>query len=260
MTNNEKIIVSMTTISSRIDSITPCLKSLLEQNYDNYEVILNISESPYLIDAGISKEIAQREIPKDIKLSFVENTGPYRKLLPTLQNCSDNTPIITVDDDVIYPNNFISTLITANSIYDCPIAFRGREITVNDKRINNYNGWKKNNLTGSGMAKLPTGKDGILYRKRYFHKNVFNIDLAKKIAPTTDDIWFKWHTALNGFNSVLIFNSLLESFDCVQTDGDSLFESFNKHTNNDHVIFNIENYMKIHYGWTLYSEIKGSNE
>lgn len=255
MNKSENIIVSLTTISSRIKNLSLCLKSLLDQNYLNYEIHLNISSGPYLIDKGISRALVKKTIPSGVKVFFVENSGPYRKLIPTLSRCGANDTIITVDDDVIYPNTLISTLTAANKIYDCPIAYRGREITCDSKKIANYGYWKKTALTGSGMAKLPTGKDGVLYKKRYFHSNVFNIELAQKLAPTTDDLWFKWHTALNGYPSVLIFNNLDESFNCIEDVGDNLFESFNKHTNNDIVVSNLESYMKSKMHWTLHSEI-----
>lgn len=256
MRNSEKIIVSLTTIDSRISAVGECLRTLLRQNYGNYEVRLNVSKDPYLLDKGVSENFVSECVPDGVSVVFVENTGPYRKLLPVLETVDENDIVVTVDDDVIYPDNFLSTLVAANMVYDCPIAYRGRDITIDSGGISGYGKWRKSNLTGSALSKLPTGKDGVLYRRRYFHRGVFDIDAAKALAPTTDDLWFKWHTAINGKDSVLLFDSLSESFDSIGCADVSLFESFNKHTNNDVVVCNLEKYMSSKYGWSMFSELR----
>ncbi|MCB0417264.1 MAG: hypothetical protein KDD39_06415, partial [Bdellovibrionales bacterium] len=46
-------------------------------------------------------------------------------------------------------------------------------------------------------AYFPTGKDGVLYRPRFFDERIFNKDFLRK-CPTNDDIWFRAGTIANG--------------------------------------------------------------
>lgn len=252
----ENVIISLTTISSRFAQMNTVLGHLLEQDYKNFEIRVHISKEAYLLDKGISEIGDDALADPRIKYIFVENTGPYRKLMPTLAEFFDtNQAIVTVDDDVIYPSNFLSTLLVANQIFNCPIAFRGRRMKFNTATISPYAQWYKSELSGCSMDNLPTGKDGILYRPSYFHKDVLNINKALELAPTTDDLWFKWHTMLGNKPTALLFSSLAESFDVSCETNETLFDNFNKHTNNDQVIQSLEEYFKHKYSKTMLSSI-----
>lgn len=258
---NEKVIISLTTISSRIAQINMVLNHLLKQDYENFEIRVHISKDSYLLDKGILDIDDNVLCDPKIKYIFVKNTGPYRKLIPVLNEFwGTHQAIVTVDDDVIYPSNLLSTLLVANQIFDCPIAFRGRKIKFDKTTILPYNQWQKTELSSCSISNLPTGKDGIFYRPSYFHKDVLDIDKAVELAPTTDDLWFKWYTVLNEKPSVLLFNSLADSFDVANETNETLFDSFNKHTNNDQVIQNLEEYFKHKYSKTMLINIHNGED
>lgn len=250
----EKVIVTLTTISTRIANVHRVIESLLQQSYPNFEVRLYVSCSPYLLDEGVSTlpESLKRLRGPRFGVHYTENTGPYRKLMPALMEFrGTNRLLVTVDDDVIYPKDFLATLVTAETVYRCPVAYRGRRITLISGQIGPYKSWKKTMLAGCKGENLPTGKDGVLYRPSYFHDAVLDLDVAMKAAATTDDLWFKWHTALAGYPSVLLFDSLSASFATTGDEGVSLFDSFNKHTNNDMVVQALELYAQQKHGITL---------
>lgn len=244
----EKVIVSLTTISSRIHRLHKVIESLLSQTYQNYIIHLYISHEPYLLDDGISSipnnlHALEKSFDKFI-IKFTNNTGPYRKLLPTLTEFWGCKQIlVSVDDDVIYPPHFLATLVAAERLHHCPVAFRGRRATIDSGNFNKYSHWLKNNQAGKTMLNVPTGRDGVLYRPSYFLKNVLDIDSALHLAKTADDLWFKWNTTLNGYPSCLLSDSLSHSFDSVDgsfNSGPNLFESFNEHGKNDAVVCALE--------------------
>jgi hypothetical protein len=252
----EKVIVTLTTISSRLCNVHRVIETLLSQNYNNYAIRLYLSREEYLLDMGVNN------IPKSVaglvsdkfSIVFTENIGPFRKLLPALSEFWGSDQIlITVDDDVLYSQDFISTLVTANHLFKKPVAYRGRRINLTKEGIAPYSSWAKTNLVGDSILNVPTGKDGILYRPTYFHPAVLDLQMAKEVAPTTDDLWFKWHTASVGISSVLLFDSLSESFPSLESEGETLFDSFNKHANNDQVVTRLEEYALKVFGKRLFS-------
>ena len=106
--NNLRIVGSLTTISSRINTLHKVIESLYIQTYKLDNLYLFISKDKYLIDEGI------KNIPNNLEkyidngfliIEFVENTGAYRKMLPIIKkfNKDNNTIITYFDDDWIYP-------------------------------------------------------------------------------------------------------------------------------------------------------------
>jgi len=114
-----KVILSLTTIPERLGDVKrkncglpDCLKSLLNQNYENFEVHLNIPDVygvkniEYIIPDHIYELCDQY---KKLKLQRCKDFGPPTKIIPTIQNVSDSEAIIiVVDDDFVYHEEMIN--------------------------------------------------------------------------------------------------------------------------------------------------------
>jgi len=113
-TNNEKIIVTLTTWKLRIGNMPVVLTSILNNTKKPHKIILNLS----------SEEFPQKEqeLPNEVIRFFEEHNdiceihwvdGPnyknWKKTLPTLKRYP-NDCIVNIDDDFIYPNDMIETL------------------------------------------------------------------------------------------------------------------------------------------------------
>lgn len=269
----ERIYVCMTTIDSRIDRIKPVVDSLLSQTVKPYRININISKEPYLLDKGIDESNpVLKEICSDpvVIINWVENIGPYRKIYPFLekhfaQSVTKEKVFITIDDDTLYPDYFVERLyakyIETNNI----VAFRGRCIEMGDSAIGAYDTWTwgKDEMT---FRNLPTGKDGIIYSTRFFSKDFLNINKIKEIAPTVDDLWIKWHCALNGVKSQILnpeaCSSDYKSFPVVDYSkeyrGNSLYAMLNSKKaggKNDTAVENLESFFLEEYGYNLKSLI-----
>lgn len=115
-TNNPLFILTLTTIPSRLISphqfdIQYCIDSLLNLNYDNYEIHFNIPHTfkltgedyvlpEWLIEYGKKYE--------ELKIFRMEDLGSVTKLIPTLKRITDpDQYILVVDDDIVYRENLI---------------------------------------------------------------------------------------------------------------------------------------------------------
>lgn len=107
------IIVSFTTIDSRIKYIEPMVNSLLNQTLKPDKINLYVSDEKSVLNNGIKKNqipsfINKLVNEKKINLIYTKDIGPHTKLIPCLkEHWNKNCIIITVDDDRIYPANFI---------------------------------------------------------------------------------------------------------------------------------------------------------
>lgn len=206
-----EIIVTLTTIHSRLPYVPQVVKSLINQTLQPVRIHLNISHEPYLLDAGIAADnpilLELMKLPR-LQINWVANTGPYRKIWHFLEGHfsqpeAQDRLFVTVDDDTLYPEYFLQRLYKKYLQHDCIIAFRGRHIEVEQQTLSPYDRWTWGQ-DQSSLKNLPTGKDGILYNTKFFTKDFLNMAEAISHAPTADDLWIKWHCALNGVPAVIL--------------------------------------------------------
>ena len=246
----EKIIVSLTTISLRINHIEPVIKSLTEQTLKADEIRLYISKEPYLLDQGINDNsiIEKLKTIPTVKVIYTENIGSYRKLLSALQeHWNDNVILITVDDDVIYPSYVIENLYERYCENNCVVAYRGHKIRVDaNKKISPYINWMSARANDEiDILNFATGKDGILYHPSFFSSSVSN-SIYKEICNKGDDIWFKFCTYLMNIPVQLIHGRLNDSFKDYMIPNNKTLFSYNI-KGNDEQIKDVINYLYIKF-------------
>ena len=107
----DKIIVTMTSYKGRINNVSRVIYSILNNSLKPHKVVINLSsdEFPDMLS----------ELPSDLLLLYnanlveiywvKENIKQFKKLIPTLERYP-NDIIISIDDDIYYPSNFIETI------------------------------------------------------------------------------------------------------------------------------------------------------
>jgi hypothetical protein len=262
------VLIGLTSIRGREGALRRTLDSLLAQSPppDGRPVSLHLflSHQPYLLDRGFAevpefirgriRRSRHRRIP--LHCHFVENTGPYRKLLPLIEGLSPEEQardpyLITADDDTLYPRDWLMRLLEAQDRLDCVVGFRGRRMVVEEGRLAPYHRWIKHDpsLVEPHPLTVPTGKDGICYRLSQLHVGVRQTQQALRLAGHADDLWFKHHTMLLGVPSALLNDSLRLEFPELTASGrrvrpanegatpiHSLFLTINKRGGNDVVM------------------------
>lgn len=193
------IIVSMTSTSYRFNLVRYTLLSLLNQLVKPDKIILNISKQPYLKDEGILAVPYWFKYYENngVEINWVENTGPYRKLLPTFLLSNDSDIIVTCDDDVIYGESWLGSLIKEHEKYpDSIVCGRARKPVKNFLgNLRSYSLWPVVNSDKNGMDLIPIGISGVLYKKSlmdldFLYDNRFLLE-----APKQDDLWYKISSA-----------------------------------------------------------------
>jgi glycosyltransferase involved in cell wall biosynthesis len=181
------------------------LASLVNQDLGlPYQIHVYLSHEPYLLDEGFERQPDWPEMQTDsyrtkVLIHFVPNTGPYRKLIPILTQSLQaglDSPIVTCDDDTIYPEHWLRKLLEEHALCRGIVAFRGHSMSVRNGRLTDYSTWLQEPKLPFSLLNLPTGKDGVLYRPSHLDPRVLDVDTALQLAPTADDLWFKVHSLL----------------------------------------------------------------
>ena len=133
----DKIVITLTTVPQRLsfepeDGFKLCLKSLCEQNYDSYEVHLNlphkynVTGEEYVIPQWI--EDYQLQYPH-LKVFRMEDMGPPTKVVPTIQRETPNTLLIVTDDDLVYHPDMINEHVKYQTqLTDAVVLYDGRSL------------------------------------------------------------------------------------------------------------------------------------
>jgi hypothetical protein len=263
------VFIGLTTIRGREGALKRTVDSLLAQQLPTdgrrAELHLFLSREPYLLDRGFAsipgflrRRIWRSRMGPGLRLQvhWTANWGPYRKLLPMLERLTPaqaalDPLLITADDDTLYPRDWLRRLVEAQERWGCVVAFRGRQMVLEQGEVAPYRDWRVNDerLLRPSLLTVPTGKDGICYRFSQLDWRVRDVQQALAIAGHADDLWFKTHTLLTATPSLLLHHSMAQQFIELssvglplkrgvpgQPIGQTLFLSINKRGGNDMVL------------------------
>lgn len=206
-----KIIVSLTSFPERINEVKFTIYSLLNQKLKPDELVLWLASDEFK-NKEEDLPISLLNLTKNgLSIRWYEkNIKSYKKLIPSLKSFP-NSIIVTADDDIFYPENWLFDLFEEHKRHPLDvICTRSRKIFINeDNTIAEYNKWKiSKNEEKSSFFNFFTGAGGVLYPPNSLDERVLNEELAMELCPSTDDIWFWAMTVLNGRKIKLIKNNL----------------------------------------------------
>ena len=203
--NSPQYIVSLTSFGKRLIDTAPfAIIALLNQSVQPDRIILWAGYGDEKNIAGVLKKL----IKKGLEIRFCTDIKSYTKLIPALEIFPHDC-MITADDDIYYPKNWLELLIQEHKKNPGKIiCHRAHGIKV-DKSHNilSYSKWSNRIDPDKYFSKaegipghqpeciFPTGVGGILYPPKCFHKDITNRELFLKLAPHADDIWF-WAMAV----------------------------------------------------------------
>ncbi|PSW60658.1 hypothetical protein C0W54_14365 [Photobacterium kishitanii] len=203
--DNYKVIISLTCFPARINKVFYTIESLINQNVNiSYDIRLYLSKDEFV--KGMIPDSLKRLEARGLSIIFVEgNIRSYKKLIYVYD--IESKPIITVDDDIFYPKEWLDTLYTSHLEKPCDIIyFRGRKIIFDDENLKLYHEYPQADGLHESYLTIPTGVSGILYPPKSLFKDWDNQNLFIKLAPSADDLWFKVMSLLNNRKCYLAYD------------------------------------------------------
>ncbi|MGL4722322.1 MAG: hypothetical protein ACRCV3_03365 [Desulfovibrionaceae bacterium] len=200
-----KITVSLTTYSFRIRDLYVVIESLFTQTVKADKIILWLAEEEFTYE-GLP-EILKMQEQYGLEIAFCNNIYSYKKLIPTLKKYPEDI-IITVDDDTMYPMDFIEELYSEyqedpSRIYSY-LAREMPRVIKGTKYIN----WRYLPKTVSALYVMPIGVGGVLYTVELLDEDIMKEDIFMKLAPKADDIWFKAMSLKKGVDCKVLVNKM----------------------------------------------------
>lgn len=190
------VVVSLTTIPSRIKLVHLTVKSILAQNAKPKQITLWLHED---LEKFVTQDL-KNLVGEIFEICYSKIDCPHLKLIETLLKYPD-LPIVTVDDDQIYSNQLLNKLYQSHLLKpDYIISTISRLIKFNEKdNPLPYQNWPYiDTFNEEDRFLLPLGVFGVLYPPNCFNAAVSDIELISKLSPKADDLWFKALSMING--------------------------------------------------------------
>jgi len=191
----EKVVISLTSIESRLGIIFLTIRSLLNQNVKADLIIL-----------WLHHDLADK-IPKRLKklqgerfeIRFCHKNCSHRKLVETYPLYPDSI-IVTCDDDVIYPVDWLARLLQEHQQH--PLDVIGHECRMvsydTAGELLPYTKWHFEESGNATERTIAIGYGGVLYPAKCMHADLTNEALYSELASRVDDLWFKAMSYKNG--------------------------------------------------------------
>lgn len=190
--HKDSIVVSLTSFPKRFPQLDLCLKSLVIQKFKPNKIIVYLGSDS-------SREMLTKAMLKyekygvEYKFDKKENLMPHKKYFYAMQDYPDSI-VVTADDDVVYPRDWLLSLYKSYRKY--PNAVSARRVHLikrKDGKFLPYDHWEDQcrRIKVPSMSLIATGNSGVLYPPHCFGKMAFDIDSIKKTSLRADDIWLK---------------------------------------------------------------------
>jgi hypothetical protein len=198
------VVVTLTTLPSRIDRIEPTLKSLLRQTVRPAAIRLNVPRTS-------RRERTEYHVPDRFKalrviaIAAVDDYGPATKLIPALLESPPGQRLLVVDDDRIYQPYLLEQLAAesdrhpetafASSGWDAPEDLTDRPTTLMATlRGRAPAPIKCTRVRGVRQVDIMQGLGGYLVKPAFFDlAAVVDYAAAPGAAFFVDDVWISAH-------------------------------------------------------------------
>jgi hypothetical protein len=193
---NPPLIVSLTTIPERLHKVHLCIESLFRQSCKPDYLMLWVS----VPEDKIPKKLARLK-QRGLQIKFCKDIHSYKKIIYTLKE-NPQSIIVTADDDIFYPKDWLKQLYDAYQKEPQYIhCHRAHLMTKNpDGKLKKYKDWNIRcpGIQGPFLHLFPVGAHGILYPPHSLSEEVFNEEIFMQLSPNHDDAWLKAMSLLKG--------------------------------------------------------------
>jgi len=191
--DGRRVIASLSTVPDRINNLGPTIRSLLKQTRPPDEIVLAIPEfsvrerRPYVVPKYLSR------LPGVRVLRCREDWGPATKFIGAIQDelaaGRENTLIMVVDDDRVYPRNALEAyLYYSEQLPNAALCFRGAAMPSSFD-------WDDAKMIHAKDLREPrpvaviTGCGSYFVQPRFFDRSLWDYSGAPSVAFYIDDIW-----------------------------------------------------------------------
>jgi hypothetical protein len=191
-------VLSLTTHSHRLRLVFYAIESIAHGRRKPSRLHLWITDQKTYLSPPAT---LQRLKSRGLEVHLTEDLGPHTKYYPYVDRESEfDVPLVTADDDVIYPREWLQQLIAGYEANSSAIhCFRAHRIRMTNTRLAPYQNWTYPGDTKPSHLNFITGVSGVIYPPAYLKYLKRQGTAFKHCCPTSDDIWLTVVALRGGF-------------------------------------------------------------
>lgn len=184
--------VSLTSYGKRIGSVWKAIETIGAGTVKPRRIILWLDDAAVLANPPAT---LKRLCARGLEIRSCRDYGPHKKYYPYVCEIFPDEPertLVTADDDVFYPPNWLEELLAAHRP-DEVTAFRAR-IRTNAP----YRSWMTCTTTEPSEQVFATGVSGVAYPPRLLETLRERGEQFADICPMADDFWLHYAAVATG--------------------------------------------------------------
>lgn len=217
---NGTVIVSLSSYPERINKVWITIETIMNQKIKPKKIILWLAQDLFPNKEEDLPQSLIRLKKRGLEIRFCEDLWPHKKYFFSMKAYPDDI-IVTVDDDVLYPDNVLEQLWNIHLKYPYAVCCeRGHVVTyTKDGEFDKYNNWNSEieGLMKPTLQLFPIGCGGVLYPPHLLNEKLFKREEIVRLCLANDDIWLKTMEVLNEIPAVRARKTTLIYFDILGT-------------------------------------------
>lgn len=180
--------VSLTSHGSRIDKVHLTIESIAQGTLRPSALHLWLDDPAVVQNPPAA---LRRLMRRGLSVGLSANYGPHTKYFPYLliEPLPDG-PLVTADDDILYPRTWLQGLAQANagapSIIHC---YRARRVVLEGDGFAPYLRWPRSHSMAASPLNFLTGVSGVIYPPAFLRLVREQGDAFLQRCPRADDVW-----------------------------------------------------------------------
>jgi len=181
-------VVSMTTYGRRSEKTYYAIESIARGRVRPSRLILWIDDDALLKNLPPTMRRLQK---RGLEVKRSKNYGPHEKYYPYVESQETfDTPLVTADDDVLYPKYWLGKLVEAHRLYGSAInCFFAHVIAVDENGFRRYKDNKLCESTLPSFLHLAAGVAGVIYPPSFLTVLRHAGTAFEFCCPKGDDLW-----------------------------------------------------------------------
>lgn len=183
-------VVSLTTFEPRWERVYYTLESIGVGTLKPSRLLLWVA--PSVLNTGMPEALVRLQ-KRGLEILTCEDIGPHKKYFPAVNLIAPERNLVTADDDVLYPLDWLECLANAATKYPgCVLAHRARTIAFTPEgELAPYAQWSHCRTSEPSPLHIAVGIGGVLYPPAMQKALRQAGDAFKERCPRADDIWLK---------------------------------------------------------------------
>jgi hypothetical protein len=190
-------VVSLTSYGKRARTVGFTMESIAQGTLLPSRLVLWLDE-PRLL--GNLSGMLQRLQRRGVEVLPTDDYGPHKKYYPFVASQSSfSVPLVTADDDVLYPRTWLAELMAAHRRRPDEVhCYRARVMSFAGEQLAPYTTWPDCSTAEPSHRHFSVGLAGVLFPPSVLTALKRSGDAFRASCRRTDDIWLNVHAQRAG--------------------------------------------------------------